>query len=148
MNKFKLAAVFVGLLAIAAACKKDDPKPSVEEAQLQKLIGTWKMGSVTVDGTNVNDQYTNFVLTIYKDASGTKLVAANGGYAFPAVGADSWNFVSGASASKITRLSDNVELTVSVGESTLTLEFTITAPAAGGRLNGLEGHFVFVLTKA
>ena len=45
-------------------CKKsDDPEPSVEEAQLQKLLGTWKATQVSKDAV-AQSGYENFKLTI------------------------------------------------------------------------------------
>jgi len=146
MNKIKSLVLFICVLTMITACKKDDPKPSVEEQQLEQLIGIWKMSSVRVDNISINDQYKDFVLTIYKDGTDAKWVAANGAYAFPAVGIDSWSFVKDSNATKITRQSDNIEMEITLSDKNLKMEFSIIAPS-GGRSKGLEGHFVFNLVK-
>ena len=140
---FLIVALF---FILVSACSKNGANPSMEDQQLQKLLGTWKPGVVLVDGTDITDQYTDFYLTFIKDGDEKKLTATNPGFAFTA-GLDSWSFVTGSQASKIVRSADGIEMDVNVDQNTLTLSFTIPEASTGGRISGLSGSFTFRLLK-
>ena len=137
-----VALIFI----LVSACSKNSATLSIEDQQLQKLLGTWKPGVVLVDGTDITDQYSDFYLTFIKDGSEKKFTATNPGFAFIA-GLDSWSFVTGSQASKIVRSSDGIEMDVNVDQSTLTLSFTVPESSTGGRISGLSGNFTFRLLK-
>jgi hypothetical protein len=138
--------IMIVSLVVFTGCKKDEVTPSVEEQQLQKLSGTWKPGSVQVDGTDISSDYTNFKITFFKDGSTTKFATTYPGNAFK-TSLDSWSFVAGSQGSKITRTSDNVQIAVQFDQANLVLAFTIAPTPTGGRVSGLSGNFVFRLVK-
>ena len=121
-------------------------QPSMEDQQLQKMLGTWKATSVQVDGTDITDQYTDFTLTIFKNGNTKEMVATNPGYAFYA-GVDVWVFASSSQASKMIRSSDGIEMNIQFNQSTLTLTFNVPQPSNGGRVSGMSGNFTFNLVK-
>lgn len=131
------------MMALMAACRKDDPTPSAEEQQFARLEGMWHASQVLVDGVDISSQYADFYINFFRDGAALKMSVSNGSYAFP-LSVDTWKFSTGSAAGKITR-GDGVEMKVTFSESTLTLEFTVVD--AGGRVSGLEGSFRFVLTR-
>ncbi len=109
------------------SCKDDkesDPDPS------SKIEGTWtaKGGSVIVDGVDHSAEYKNFAITFTNTTSGSKVYTVeNGGYAFSDITVDTWNFTDNSST-KIVRGHDDVEISYSIDNNILTLEFTIADP--------------------
>ena len=145
--KYIWSSAFVALLLTIASCGGggDDPTPATDtEAQKvtsQLTSGTWKINSVTVDGINKNDLFTN--MTIVFTSSG--FTTTNGGVVWPAIG--TWSFVD-PTAKAITR-SDAVTVSLdAITDTSLTLSLTWTKTTlGGGRINSIAGKHVFVLKK-
>src|ERR1041385_1503071 len=107
---------------------------SIEDQQFQKMLGTWKTGSVQVDGTDISDQYTDFTITFFRNGNTKEMVATNPGYAFYA-GTDVLDFATSTQAFKIIRSSDGIEMNVQVSQTNLTLTFNVPVASTGGRVS-------------
>jgi len=125
------------------ACK-DDNELSPQVKNVSMLTATsWGNGTVihAIDG-DLSGQYTDFVINFSKNPSadfeGTYLVA-NGGYAFPET-TGKWKF-----SEDLTKIifDSGREFDFQLDENHLQLDFVVTL--AGGRANGISGHFVFDL---
>ena len=133
----------------------DDPQKSQEEAQLEKLSGTWNIQSVNNDGTDRTDEYPGMTVNF----AGTYTEGGTYNYtsdadSWPSVSPwkalDTWKFKSGSVTSIVVRQSDMTEINYTLGNSdkTLTLDFSDQGPGfANGRTESVEGNWVFVLTK-
>src|SRR5258708_4994595 len=131
--------LIMAVLIITVGCSSSKVQPSIEDQQLQKMLGTWKTSSVRVDGTDISDQYTDFTVTFFKNGSTKEMVATNPGYAFYS-DVDVWVFATSSQASKIIRSSDGIEMSVQVDQTNLTLTFTVPQTSTGGRVSGLSGN--------
>lgn len=146
---YSLLIIFILTMAVlifTVGCSGSKVQPSIEDQQLQKMLGTWKTSTVQVDGTDITDQYTDFTITFFKNGNTNEMIATNPGYAFYA-GADVWVFATSSQASKIIRSSDGIEMSVQVDQSNLTLLFNVPQASIGGRVAGMSGNFTFQLVK-
>jgi len=138
----KILFLVTGLVfsTVIFSCKKDDPPPKTdEEINTELLSKAWVpatgSNSITVATNDVTDLWSAFVLTM-----GDKTYSSTGADAaevWPASG--SWAFKTD-DANTLVR-SDGIEIAISVTETTLVMKFNYSA--SGGRLNGLEGDWVF-----
>jgi hypothetical protein len=140
--RIRLTLIALTLLmgVLVTGCKKTTVTPKTdEELQIEKLTGTWVLqaGSSAVTVDIVNDVTTNwpgFTLTLgnktYQTSSSPEALI------WPSSG--TWAF--GTSVSTLVR-DDGVEISVSVTDTSLQLQFDYSA--SGGRLNGIEGNWVF-----
>lgn len=142
MNKRILNLIVLFVLVGLGACKDDGP--SQQEVMTNKLTASvWTNATVTheVDG-DLSFQYENFAIQFTNqkanDYSGNFLVS-NGGSAFPDV-TGKWKF-----NSDLTKIifDTGKEMDFILTETKLELEFTVSA--TGGRVSGLDGHFIFEL---
>lgn len=149
--KFILLLLCVGALFSLTNCGSDSkPTESISDQQLTKLSKTWKLTSVTLNGTAVTTpSYAAFQLVV----SGTK-GATSFGYTTsgrptlsPWKASGTWSFVTGQETTLITRdpdnTSDKLEMTYLVSESTLELSFNFTGPGYQGRTDQVAGNWVF-----
>jgi hypothetical protein len=131
--------VFIGL----GACKEDEP--GQEEIMTNMLTANaWANATVTheVDG-NLTSQYEDFAIQFTKqptDGYVGNFLVSNGGTAFPNV-AGKWKFNSDHSQ---IIFNTGKEMVFELTDNTLELDFTVSA--TGGRVSGLDGHFIFELT--
>lgn len=127
---------------MSGCAKDDDAQPSLQEVQKIALINggsPWVTESVTKDGYDVTSQYADFKLTI---GSFTYTVEKSAGNAWPkAEGV--WSF--GNADGTVMVREDGVEMQVILTENTLQLSFT--APSTTGRVNSVEGEYVFNLVS-
>jgi len=136
---------FIALTLIAgiviSSCKPKPPPPkSDEEIRTEELTGTWILDAganvVTVAGRDVSTDWNGFTLTL-----GDKTYSTSGSFSpevWPASG--TWAF--GSSVNILVR-DDGIEVSISVTETSLSLQFDYTV--AGGRLNGIDGTWIFKL---
>ena len=135
--RLTLVALTLVMGVLVTGCKKPPPVTKTdEELQIEKLTGTWKLqagaNAVTVASTDVTANWTGFTLTLgnktYQTSSSSEALIwpSNGTWAF------------GTNTSTLVR-DDGVEITVSVTDTSLQLQFDFSA----GRLNGIEGNWVF-----
>lgn len=142
MNKRILNLLLLTVLIGLGACKDDEPNKQDIMTDIL-TANVWGDATVTheVDG-DLSFQYEDFAIQFTKQAAngynGSFLVS-NGGSAFPDV-TGKWKF-----NSELTKIifDTGKEMDFTLTESKLTLEFTVSA--MGGRVSGLDGHFIFEL---
>lgn len=141
-SKLFYALAILAFGVVLSSCKKDEPKPKTdEELQLEKLAGTWALpspspsNSVTVAGNDVTADWATFQVTFTDGSYSTSSSAAP--EVWPASG--TWTFATG-DVNTLQR-NDGVDISINVTETSLTMSFTYTAP--GGRIDGVEGDWVF-----
>ncbi|MEN8248377.1 MAG: hypothetical protein ABFS32_05560 [Bacteroidota bacterium] len=123
-------------------CKKPPPpEPTAAEQQLEKLSAhTWKIAgtadAVTIAGNTVITDWASFTISF-----GDGTYTATGAYSpevWPSSG--TWTFPSETDVNTLQR-DDGIDIAISVTDATLQMTFDYTA--TGGRLNGIEGTWVF-----
>ena len=137
--RLSLLAVTLIMGVMISSCKKDPPVTKTdEELQIEKLSKAWKVNpaanSITVDANDQSLDWSGFVLTL-----GDKTYSTSGSFSpevWPASG--TWAF--GADVNTLVR-DDGVSMSVSVTDASLQLQFDYSA--AGGRLLGVEGNWIF-----
>ncbi len=124
----------------------EDPDPADEIGA--KLVSTWEMSSVTVDGV-ARDEWDGFTLTIaYDPENNTGTYTASG---VPTnAGADvvwpaSGTFTLAVGSTTTAARNDNVTITVTVSDTGLDLRFPISG--SGDRVSTFDGAWQFVFTK-
>ena len=130
-----LAGIFL------SSCKDDTPPAkSDEEQRIEDLAGSWVLDAgsdvVTVAGRDVSTDWSAFTLNL--DQKNYTTSGSDSPEVWPASG--SWDF--GTDINKLVR-NDGIELSISVTETSLSIQFDYAA--AGGRLSGIEGTWVFKL---
>lgn len=134
----------------------DEPTPA-EEKKLEQLKGTWELQSAMLGTDSWNDEFEDATLTISGDYE--KGGTYNYTFAVPEwpinspwpEGAGNWKFegTSGSGLNTIVRLDDNVEMNVTVTDTSLTLTFAYDGEGfPEGRLGSVEGNWTFTFTKA
>lgn len=141
ISVFVIISILSCSVLITNCKKKDDPKP--ETARVEELLksNTWKIQSVTVDGTDQTALFNNMTLTF----TATAYTTTNGGLVWPASG--TWAFAD-ASAKSITR-SDGLEIAINEASATsLKLSLTWAKGTFGpGRVSSIAGNHVFSFVK-
>lgn len=147
-NTLVALILIVGLLVVG--CKKPPPPgPTAEEQQVEKLSQTWEIASpapanaITIEGNDVTSDWTGFTLTISDPGndSGTYNFSSTNAFSaevWPSSG--TWQFPSDTELNTLIR-NDNVDITISVTDETLLMQFEYST--TGGRLNGIDGTWVF-----
>ena len=139
--RLSLIALTLIMGVMVSSCKKDPVVTKTDEQlQIEKLSKTWVPGSatssvfVTIAGNDVTADWSNFVLTL-----GDKTYNSSGADS-PLVwpGSGTWAF--GANTNTLVR-DDGVEITITVTDTSLKMQFDYSS--TGGRLNGIEGNWVF-----
>lgn len=137
---FLVALLVVGV--VFSSCKKKTENPKTDEQiQLEKLTGTWAVPSpapgntVTFNSNDLTTDWSSFTIT-FNDGTYT----TNGADYAPEIWGNNpvtWTFADG---DVNTIIRDGINISISVSETTLTMSFTYTP---GGRLNGVDGDWVF-----
>ena len=121
----------------------DDPvaSPTAAQKNATLLDGTWKLNSVTNEGTP-RDEWTGFTLTLSLDDdfkggnyNTTNIPDAD----TEGVWASSGTFTASEDLTVLTR-NDGTKITLQVSASTLSLSFNISE---SGRVDGFDGDWVF-----
>lgn len=131
--------------------KGSDPEP-VADVQFAKLAKTWKASTVSLDGVDRTAEYTGFQLVL----GGTK---GNPPFSYTTSGRPSpkspwkasgnWEFGS-AVETQIIRdkgvTADELAISYTVTESTLTLTFTYNGEGYNSRTEVVQGPWIFTFT--
>lgn len=144
MKNQYISILFLVCLTIISGCKSDSTDPTPQENQKMLLINnglSWRLGTVTKDGLDVTDQFTGFKLTIGNFTYTTINALPS---AWPTSG--TWSFANEA-GTMIDR-NDGVQITVAVTPTTLKLTFSVLGLGDGGRINGVDGEYVFDLVPS
>jgi hypothetical protein len=145
--------VVAAVMSTYVGCKPDDPPaPPIADVQFDKLKKTWKVSTVSFDGEDRTADYSGFQLVL----GGTKgtppfsynTTARPSLSPWPASG--TWEFGS-AVETQIIRYNtiddDELAITYTVTESTLTLTFTFPEGLNGySRTREIEGPWIFTFT--
>lgn len=136
------------ILLTYAGCKGkgSDPEP-IADVQFDKLKKTWKINTVSLDGTDKTADYTNFQLTI----SGTKGTppfdyATSGRPSLsPWKSSGKWDFGTATETQMIRDkdTADQLAITYAVTESTLTISFNFTGSGYNARTGVVSGDWVY-----
>ena len=135
--------VLSGVLLLSDCGSKSDPTPAAatEPQRVTGLMktGTWKVQSVTVDGTDQSALFKNFTLS-FTDAG---FASVNGSAVWPSSG--TWKFVNDQ-ATSFTR-DDGLVVTIQTVSSTqLIISLVWTKTTLGpGRVTSVKGTTVFIL---
>jgi hypothetical protein len=135
----KLLSYTLGMLIMLfASCDKSETTPDV---QALLTSGTWKISSVTVDGTNKNALFPNLTLTF----TSAGFTATGNSPVWPASG--TWTFLN--SDQKAIVRSDQAEVSLEViTETELTLKMTWNKTTLGsGRVVSTKGNYIFAFSK-
>ncbi|RLD24079.1 MAG: hypothetical protein DRI71_03650 [Bacteroidetes bacterium] len=138
--RLNLIALTLILGVVVSSCKEDPPPAKTDEQlQTEKLAKAWVLNTgsnvVTLDGNDVSLDWTTFELTLgdktYNSINATfpEVWPSNGTWAFD-----------GADVNTLVR-DDGVKISIAVTDTSLQLQFDYSA--AGGRLAGVEGSWVF-----
>lgn len=152
MKSFKLILLLlsVGVLFTLTNCGSDSkPAEPIADQQLTKLSKTWKLTSVTLDGTAVTTpSYSAFqlVVTGTKGATSFGYTTAGRPSLSPWKASGTWSFVKGQETTLITRDPDNtadkLDMTYVVSESALEISFNFQG-AGYTRTDQVKGNWVF-----
>ena len=138
-----IASVMLLIMAtlLLQSCGSKDPAPSAKDQVKAKLTSaTWKLQSVTVDGTDKTSIYAGLTMK-FSDATFT---TTNGDPVW--LPSDTWTF-SSDDGKTITR-GDGLPITVEVTDTTLKLSLMWSKTTYdGGRVSSIKGQHVFTLTK-
>ena len=142
-SKLTFLAALIVLGVVFSSCKKKTEEPkSDEQIQLEKLTGTWAVpagppaNAVTFQSNDLSSDWSSFTIT-FTDGSFSTTGNSYSPEVWPTSG--SWSFANG-DVNTLMR-GDGIDINISVSETTLTMSFTYTTP--GGRLNGVDGSWVF-----
>ena len=129
--------LIMGMMVIGCD-KNTNPQKTEEEKQTEKLSKTWVLASgasaVTVTGVDVSANWVDFVLTL---GNGTyQSTGADSPEVWPSGG--TWAY--GADLDILDR-NDGVSIAITVTDTSLRMEFDYST--SGGRLNGIDGIWVF-----
>ena len=151
MKIVRILSILLIMAVVVAGCnKKEEPQPTPEELQLDKLAGTWTLGSgaVTLDGQDRSADWAGFTVTFTtgKSYSTSNSFDEN---VWPTGG--TWDFqgTSGAGLENIVR-SDGITIALSnfsESAATLTFDYLISRPLKNGKVESIEGTWVFQMSK-
>lgn len=137
------------VLLTYAGCKGNDPDPEpIADVQFDKLKKTWKINTVSLDGTDKTADYTNFQVTF----SGTKGTppfdySTSGRPSLsPWPSSGKWDFGTAVETQMIRdkTTADELAMEYVVTESTLTISFNFTGAGYSARTGVVSGDWVFV----
>jgi len=159
----KIAARILSLVVLASIatlyinCGGSDPAPSSKEkVQIEKLVGTWALNSVTNDGTPRTD-FVGVTMTIsgtYASDGGSYNFSFTGTFPNPSPMPKSGSFKFGSNPeTQLIRVvpADNFPMGYSLTNSNNNLTITLdnyTGPGfAGGRVEQVTGDWTFNFTR-
>lgn len=134
--------VFGGLFLILfmVACGDDEPgEPEETPQEIAEALftGNWSLGTITLDGTDVSNEYQGFTLTV---SIGT-YATTNAGELFPATG--TWDWVGDSDAQITTGTGKQITLNTLTSTS---LQFSFNK-TDGNAVDGIPGDYVITLSK-
>jgi hypothetical protein len=140
INNILIVLALSSLLLVASCKKSNDPSPSDITSQ-QLTSATWKVSTVTVDGTDQKALFKNMTLKF----TATDYTTTNGGAVWHASG--TWAFVN-ENATTIKR-DDGVEVALSdVSEAGFKMTLVWSKATLGsGRVSSVAGTHVFTMVK-
>lgn len=154
MKRFRNVVGIAGLagaLLFISGCGPDTPDRPIEEVQLEKLVATWNISDVTLDGTTKKSDYTNFKLTLAGTPGQTQFSYTTSGATalltpWPKNG--SWKFGEPVETVAIRMDTPELPMTYSVSDTQLQVSFNYTGNGVpSSRTSQVKGQWVFTFTK-
>lgn len=133
-------------LTMCFSCGKNDGidnQPTAQEQFISDISKTWDIsnnGTITQDGVDVTSKFPDFKLTF-----GNKTYTSIGGLNLWLDGTGSWEFASSETTTEI--IIDSITMSVTLTSSTITLTFTLSNSAIGGRTSSLSGNYVITVSQ-
>jgi len=153
MNKIRIFVLVIFSSILFSGCGEDAPKPSIQELTLPKLVKSWTLTSVTLDGVNKKtaNEYNSFKLSISgvynkatPDAEYTYNVSGRTQLSpWPANG--KWKFDTTSPEINILRdaATDNeIKITYVVTDTSLEISFNYQGTGIAGRTDVVKGQWV------
>lgn len=151
--KITFLIALIGAFLGFSSCGSDpSPAPSIEEAQLKLLTGSWVINKAQFgSSTDHRTEYDGMTLTI----SGTFNATPGTKYTYTLTGRPSkspwppsgqWEFEQNDPETLILRTEDNLLMTYSVTENNLQLSFDYTDKGDGydGRISAINDNWIFL----
>ena len=152
MKAFRILSL-IGLIAVLLTysnCGGDSPAPEpVSDVQLAKLSKTWKVNTVSLDGTDRTAEYaaTNFQLVLTGTKGNTSFGYTTSGRPSlsPWKSSGSWEFGSDPVTQMIRDkgTTDELAMTYAVTESTLDITFNFQKDGYSARTGLVKGTWIF-----
>lgn len=142
----------VVVLLTYSNCGGDKPAPEpITDVQLGKLLGTWKINTVTLDGVDKKADYTAFELAIDGVKGNTSFGYTTKGRPSlsPWKSGGTWEFGT-APETQVIRdkgTADELPMTYAVTETTLSISFTFNGAGYTSRTGVVKGQWVFTFSK-
>jgi hypothetical protein len=144
----------VALLAYSGCGKDPAPAKSVEEQQLEKLVSTWNVSDVKLDGGSKTTDYTGFKLTISGTAGATEFnyTTATRPTNSPWPSNGTWKFGTDPETQIVrdpASTTDKLDLTYALSADGSQLKITFVFAGAGypARVSNVKGQWEFNFTK-
>lgn len=149
-TRFLIVLALLGVAASFWQCGSDSsPTPNPQDEQLAKLTKTWKATSVRFAVTGTPQPvtgYDSFTLTMTGtpgqstfDFSTTGRPSGTNNNCWPASG----KFTFGTAFETVLLRDDGIQVTYTVNESVLQMNFTYAGGGFSGRTSSIEGAWVF-----
>jgi hypothetical protein len=136
------AIAFMSVMLMLSSCSGDDSDPITPDQQMLTNLKNggipWSLVSVTKDGYDVADEFTGFALLIGDFTYNTQNGVSS---AWPASG--TWQFYNGNI--NVMLRNDGVLINSTIVNNQLILKFTVTGVSEGGRVEGVDGEYHFVM---
>ncbi len=148
MKIAKLISALMLALTIMVGCKDDVVTTSEEEVQAKKLANTWIVGSnssVVKDSDDITAKFADFSIR-FTTSNAYTVQNDPENVIFPS---GTWRFVDDKYNSIYLNKDENlINITFQESDNELKMDFTVSENATiGGREKGINGNYVFVLTK-
>jgi|AntRauTorckE6833_2_1112554.scaffolds.fasta_scaffold59408_1 hypothetical protein len=143
-----ISIIFIGTLFIFTSCGGEDEPDDPAGTFAEKLKGTWQLNNVTLDNSDVTNDFTGFAVNfVFQGENQGSFTIANANSAIMSEG----NFsLIGTSSVNLSNGGENIEVNLSLSEDGTVLVFSFRndeTTFAEGRILGLEGDYVFELDK-
>jgi len=150
MKAFRILALLglVTTLLTYSSCKKDNPEPTpITDVQLEKLAKTWKINTVSLDGSDRTAEYTAFQLVLSGNKGSTSFGYTTSGRPSlsPWKASGSWEFGASPETQMIRDKGtvDELAMTYSVTDTSLSITFTFNGSGYSARTDVVKGVWVF-----
>jgi hypothetical protein len=146
-----LSIIVLGSLALFyVSCKGDETTEKTDkDLQIEKLNGTWKVTDASLDSSDPDiDQTTISIQLSGKDGDSEMNYVVTGRTSgqpspWPASGTVSF----GTNVKTDLKRDDGIDMTYSVTDNTLTLQFVFNKTPYTGRVASVSGNWSYTLTK-
>ncbi|MFD1001353.1 hypothetical protein ACFQ21_18645 [Ohtaekwangia kribbensis] len=147
-SRYILMILLSGMLIYTGCSSDDEPEASITEQQIEKLKGSWRATTVTLDEVQ-QDDYDAFTLAITVNTATSVHYAITGNPDYsPWVSefGGRFSFDERDPTAYLIR-EDDVSIQYSVTGTTLVMEFTYEDESAGGRQSSVSGNWKFTFSK-